>query len=127
MLKKTDKKGIVPLIDTAANGSDPCLNILLLKGADVNRGDESGRTALMLATARGHEKCTIHLISAGADVNNIDRKGVTVSTYAAKSGNQEILIILSSKSSLDKLDRSSDKIPIGKTVFGSTKCRSAIE
>ncbi|MCK7582871.1 MAG: ankyrin repeat domain-containing protein [Chromatiales bacterium] len=49
--------------------------LLLRRGADLNRTDPNGDTALTLATMRGHLETVARLILLGADVNQPDGQG----------------------------------------------------
>ena len=47
---------MTPLISAAINGHVKVVELLLDKGADVNKTDKDGNTALKLATQYGHSE-----------------------------------------------------------------------
>ncbi|MDE5667323.1 MAG: ankyrin repeat domain-containing protein [Clostridia bacterium] len=66
-------------------------HVILDKGADVNKKDNSGNTALILATMNHCYKETIkELILAGADVNAANNSGKTALHCALKYGSQDV-------------------------------------
>ena len=54
----------------ACNGNEECVNILLMAGADVNRGNNRGFSAVEIAKREGHEKC-VWLLQNGLKPSHI--------------------------------------------------------
>ena len=71
------------LMVSVAHGNDPCVNLLLDFGADIELGDESGTRPLHVAAARGHVKTLRTLIDRGADANKPNFQGWTPADYSA--------------------------------------------
>jgi ankyrin repeat protein len=56
------------LNDAARSGQADVARVLLARGADVNRGNQSGATPLYIAALKGHEEVVSLLLRAGADI-----------------------------------------------------------
>ena len=68
------------------------VQLLVLKGADINAMDEHGRTPLYAATRFGHVVPALALIAGGADVNIVcGLWRVPVVLLAAEKGHMDIL------------------------------------
>ncbi|XP_073495299.1 ankyrin repeat domain-containing protein 63 [Phyllobates terribilis] len=70
------------------------VRLLLDKGADVNRQDETGRTALSLACELGHLDAVKLLVQHSADPEVADRDGNRALMYAASCGHSAELLFL---------------------------------
>ncbi|WP_341815515.1 ankyrin repeat domain-containing protein [Wolbachia endosymbiont (group B) of Idaea biselata] len=85
------------LMIAAENGHTNIVEILLKKGADVNKKDSYGPTALHLAAKNGHTNIVEILVEKGADVNVRDHHANTVLYLATNNGHEGIVEILLEK------------------------------
>ena len=69
---------IVPVADGLAT-----VELLVGRGADLDRADDRGRTALMIAAERGHAEIVAWLVAHGADADLADREGKKAADLAA--------------------------------------------
>ena len=82
-----------PLIAAAGAGQYEASQLLLARGADVNKRMERGQTALMFASYYGHTEVVRLLLASGADVN-ADFIGDTALSWAKQKGHAEIVDLL---------------------------------
>lgn len=78
-----------PLIAAAENGNVEVIELLIQKGANVNKPrdpENDGLTPLMAAAAGDHSEVVKVLIEAGANVNAADVEGMTALMMAAQNG-----------------------------------------
>ena len=59
------------------------IDLLLARGADVDRLDDRGQSALMIAAERGHADVVARLIQAGADPLKENKEGKRALDLAA--------------------------------------------
>ena len=69
---------VVPVGDGLAT-----VELLVSRGADLDRADDRGRTALMIAAERGHAEIAAWLVAHGADPDLKDREGKKAIDLAA--------------------------------------------
>lgn len=69
------------------------VELLIMKGANVNAQNESGKTAIMLAAFAGKLNIIKELRNNGASYDLKDRAGCTVLHYAVDGGNLDSVII----------------------------------
>lgn len=82
-----------PLYAAAAADQYEAVQVLLARGADVNKKLKRGQTALMIASYHGDTDMVRLLISSGADVNG-DCDGDTALSWAKEKGHTEIVNLL---------------------------------
>lgn len=83
------------IFQAASNGNAKYVNLLLMKGANVNaKKSKTGATLLHTASLRGHIDLVELLISKGADVNSINSNGKTPLNYAISRNHREIIDLL---------------------------------
>lgn len=70
------------------------VELLIMKGANVNAQNESGKTAIMLAAFAGKLNIIKELRNNGASYDLKDRAGCTVLHYAVDGGNLDSVIII---------------------------------
>jgi Ankyrin repeat. len=70
-----DPQGLLLELAGAGVSDRDSFELLLRRGADLNRVDPNGETALTLAIGRGHLETVARLILLGADVNQPDGQG----------------------------------------------------
>lgn len=83
-----DKRGMTPLHNAAADGSENALRLLLaiLERSELDLPDERDRcSALQLAIRRGQHHCAAMLLAAGADPRRADINGKTALNDIAAS------------------------------------------
>ncbi len=74
------------------------LDLLLAKGADVNRRDHYGRTPLMYACEKGKQQSVEWLLEKGADASLLDAYGRDAARYANEEApSPEIAALCSGK------------------------------
>lgn len=71
--------------------------LLLAKGADVNKTDNQQSTSLHLATDEGHFRVVRLLVNSGADVKTVDERSYSPLHYAALKGYTTTCRLLLSK------------------------------
>lgn len=86
--------GTTALAIACTQGHYEVVELLLLKGANVNVSDEQSSTPLMKAAAKGFTQIANLLVKYGADVNAQDKQGYTAIIRAADSGHTEIVELL---------------------------------
>jgi hypothetical protein len=82
-----------PLVAAAAANQPEAVQLLLERGADVNKKLKRGQTALMIASYHGDTELVRLLISSGADVN-VDCEGDTALSWARQKNHAEIISLL---------------------------------
>jgi len=83
------------IFQAASNGNAKNVNLLLMKGANVNtKKSKTGATLLHTASLRGHIDVVELLISKGANVNSTNNKGQTPLSYAISRNHLEIVDLL---------------------------------
>ena len=107
------------LIEAASKGNLEQVNILLKKGADVNRQgtSNSGKTALCSAAYHNHREVVKILLEFNADIEKGNIYGNTPLMIAAEEGNIDIVnILLEAKANVNT-----------KSHYGRTALMSAVE
>ena len=84
---------LTPLIAAAETGQYEAAQLLLERGADVNKRMKRGQTALMFASYHGHIDVGRLLLASGADVN-ADFEGDTALSWAKQKDHAEIVNLL---------------------------------
>ena len=82
-----------PLYAAAAANQSEAVQLLLARGADVNKKLKRGQTSLMIASYHGDIEMVRLLISSGADVNS-DCEGETALSFAKQKGHAELANLL---------------------------------
>jgi ankyrin repeat protein len=83
-IDQADKKRITPLMWAVRDNNCPMIKILLERGADVHKGDQTGLTALMRAVYDGHiETIQCLLDNAHVAINQRTEDGLTALMFAA--------------------------------------------
>jgi|SRR5215216_6728919 len=82
-----------PLIAAAGAGQYEASQLLLARGADVNKKMKRGQTALMFASYYGRTEVVRLLLTSGADVN-ADFEGDTALSWAKQKGHAEVADLL---------------------------------
>ncbi|KAF9894874.1 hypothetical protein FE257_004495 [Aspergillus nanangensis] len=95
LVNTVTKHGFTPLHIAATNGLDEVVWLLLRKGADLMRRDNSGRTALHCAVTGGHVQISRMLSQHAKDIVNVsDDQGQTALHVAASTGAGEMVACL---------------------------------
>lgn len=76
--------------NATAVGSEPTIQLLLSKGADINQKDSQENTPLHDAVKKGHVDTVDFLIDSCADINAINHQGDTPLHQACKLGRQSL-------------------------------------
>ena len=64
-----DVSGVTALMAAARYGHERMVDLLLQRGAEINKQKSDGFTALMLAAEKGHERVVELLLQHGAEAN----------------------------------------------------------
>ena len=83
-----------PLMIAAANGHIDVVNLLLNKGAEIDKGNDYGTTPLHVAATWGHLHFVELLLDRGALHNSRTRSGGTSLYWAAKGGHKHVVKVL---------------------------------
>lgn len=83
-----------PLMRAAQEGHVPIVQMLLDRGASVNRRNRVQMTALMLASQRGHGRVCQVLVSKGAELDSMTAQRSTSLLLACKRGNRDVCRVL---------------------------------
>lgn len=84
--------GWTPLMRVAClTGNDEVAEVLIAKGADINKIDKSGKTVLMAASMNGHFNLVRLLVDKGADVFLKNREGKTALEFARSMDRHRII------------------------------------
>ena len=93
-----DVHDLTPLMWAAGHTNDvpakealATIDLLISKGAAIDRQDDRGRSALMIAAERGHVGVVRHLMEAGADPLAKDRNGKRADDLAANESVRRLL------------------------------------
>lgn len=109
-----------PLNAAASSGHCGLLELLILRGADVNYRDDSGHTSMTMACISKQENAIKLLVDKGADLNKRTNKGPTPLMWACSSGNIKIAeLLIIHGADIDKSDYE------GKTPVMWSRKRSA--
>lgn len=82
------------LMNATGFGQEEVVEVLLERGAEVDKQDKLGRTALHRAASRGHERIVARLLEAGADAGAMSEIGWTALMTAASCGHVSIVRLL---------------------------------
>ena len=77
------------LIAAAVTGATLHLEVLIAKGAAIDRRDSHGQTALTFAALYGHAAILSQLATAGAALHLVCQAGLTAEQHAARAGHWE--------------------------------------
>jgi len=86
--------GYTPLMLATANHSEPLVQALIQKGADVNAKNSGGVTALMIAVANSRADMVELLVRAGANVKAQTDRGDTALSIARDKGDPKVIKLL---------------------------------
>jgi len=81
-----NRRGWTPLHYAASGGSEQAIELLLLRGAQIDARAPNGNTALMMAAAYGTIDGAELLIRRGADVRLLDDAGLSAADKARAAG-----------------------------------------
>ena len=96
---------LTPVTTCCMNGYTALLEVLLLRGADVNKVAIGGRCPALFAAGQGHVDCLRTLIAHGAALDLPTEKGDTAMHRAVDNGQYACLEeLLKGGASLDRLD-----------------------
>jgi ankyrin repeat protein len=95
--------GQTALMSACHKGQVDIINLLLSRGASIDKCDFFGKTALMEAVAHGHENVVQLLIDQGADINRLDRWYENALSFA--SGQESITRLLLSRGAIEAAPR----------------------
>jgi len=93
-LASAEVKGLPPLLLAALAGNRPAVELLLARGADIERRNPQGGTALRSAADAGHIEIVKLLLDKGAKASVRDTFGRTPLDYAREKGHVEIVKLL---------------------------------
>lgn len=100
-----DANGRTLLHTAAYQGKLHLVQLLLLKGANIEALDKCRQTPLNLAAKQGHADVVSALVEVGAHVDNADEDGWTALRSAAWGGHSDVVtVLLSAGASVDNAD-----------------------
>lgn len=85
-----DQHGNTALMGVAFKGYLPIAELLVARGADVNRRNTAGQTALMTAALFNQTAIIDLLLANGADASLVDAAGNSVRSLALAQGNEAL-------------------------------------
>jgi ankyrin repeat protein len=91
MFHGSDLPFVLRPIQTAGNGYEAMVKLLVEKGADLESKDSDGRTPLSWAAENGYEAVVKLLVEKGADLESRDRVGRTSLSWAAGNGYETVV------------------------------------
>lgn len=121
-----ERTGLTALHHAAKTSQLGVSQILLDRGADLSRLDNSGRTALYLCVLSRETHCLQLFLQKGADTMNRDLEGITIWHLAAQVGNLEALSVLLSTHT-DSASVISLKTNNGRTVLACASENGNVE
>ena len=74
---------LTTLMDAAIDGHKQLIELLLRRGAEIDKQNGKGGTALMGAAQEGHERAVELLLQRGAEINKQNSDGCTALMFAA--------------------------------------------
>jgi ankyrin repeat protein len=84
-------------MNSAFNGHNQVIEILVRAGADINARDNEGYTALAKAAKNGHLQAVQTLINLRADPNIPTAEGKTALQFAVENGHRDVANFLRSR------------------------------
>ncbi|XP_022107290.1 ankyrin repeat domain-containing protein 27-like [Acanthaster planci] len=84
-----DDRGCTAMHVAAMYGHTDVINVLILRGGDINATDYHGSTPLHVACSRGQQHVTLLLLDEGASVNIEDNDGNTPLHLCCANGHEE--------------------------------------
>ena len=104
-IDRIDANGRTLLHTAAYQGNLHVVQLLLLKGANIESLDKSRQTPLNLAARQGFSDVVSALVEVGANVNNADEDGWTALRSSAWGGHSGVVtVLLSAGASVDHAD-----------------------
>ena len=86
---EVNKEGWTPLHYAAAAGHNDVIKLLLDASAYIDAASPNGTTPLMMAARFGHEKTASLLLAEGADPTIVSESGYNAAGYAMKTGHKD--------------------------------------
>ena len=83
---------------------DDIVDLLIERGADINRPGLGGDLPLTVAARRGRPELMQRLIDRGADINQRDRRGMTALDHAQRQGRPEAAEFLRHRGARDRTE-----------------------
>ncbi|VDI47999.1 uncharacterized protein MGAL_10B000940 [Mytilus galloprovincialis] len=90
-LNKADNDGYTPLTAAASRGHVPLIELLILKGTDVDKLDDCGKAPIMYACEKGDLHTVKSLVSNGASITIISEKTCSPFTLAKRANAWQIV------------------------------------
>ena len=93
-INEPDWAGRAPLMYAAQEGHTDCVQLLLQRGADVNKRSGCRSSSAHYAAGRGHRGSLLALLDGGCDVDARDNWNMTPLMWAAQEGHAECVQLL---------------------------------
>ncbi|CAB3222331.1 unnamed protein product [Arctia plantaginis] len=116
---ETDSNHDTALTLACAGGHEDLVELLLLRGADIEHRDKKGFTPLILAATAGHEKIVEILLNHGADIEaQSERTKDTPLSLACSGGRYEVVELILSRGANKEHRNVSDYTPLSLAASG---------
>jgi ankyrin repeat protein len=101
-VNSADNNGNTALIAAAAGGKVDAVDLLVHRGAVLDRGNKDGATPLMMAAQANHTSAVRVLVKSGASIDATDSDGLTALMYAANTlANGCVRLLLRHRAKID--------------------------
>ena len=109
MRVEEEAAGRTPLLWAISGGHEDVMDLLLQKGASLDKRTDEGASALTCAVWSGNARLVQKLIDRGFDIGETDRLGKSALDWAREIGRADVLHILSERAVADSHTRAAGR------------------